>query len=102
MVEIQLDKIEPNVSAPVVTALAASRDGAYLAAAGDDHIIRLIQTSSGRVLGTFSGHTDWIQTLVFSADSKQLFSAGNDGKVLRWTYTEPKRPEEMLQLPYTQ
>lgn len=98
--EIQLEKIPPHVSAPVVTALAASRDGDYLAAAGDDHVIRLIQAKSGRIIGNFSGHTDWIQTLVFSADSKQLFSAGNDGKVLRWNYGEPTRPTELMQLPY--
>ena len=98
--EIQLDKIEPHVSPPVVTALAASRDEAYLAAAGDDHVVRLISAKSGKILGDFSGHSDWIQALVFSADSKQLYSAGNDGRVLRWDYAEPKKPVEILQLPY--
>ncbi len=48
--EIPLQKIEPHVSAPVVTALASSRDGVYLAAAGDDHFIRLINASSGRIV----------------------------------------------------
>lgn len=98
--EIQLEKIAPHVSPPVVTALAASRDGIYLAAAGDDHIIRLIHAKTGRILGDFSGHTDWIQSLVFSADSKQLYSAGNDGKVLRWNYAEPKKPVQLIELPY--
>ncbi len=100
VVEIQLQKIEPHVSPPVVTALAASFDGVYLAAAGDDHVIRLIQAHTGRIVGNFSGHTDWIQSLVFSADSKQLYSSGNDGKVLRWDYNEPKRPVEVMQMPY--
>lgn len=98
--EIQLQKIAPHVSPPVVTALAASRDDEYIAAAGDDHIIRLIQAKTGRIVGNFSGHTDWIQALVFSADSKQLYSAGNDGKVLCWNYSQPKQPVELMQLPY--
>ncbi len=98
--EIPLDIVAPNRSAPVVTALAASRDGRYLAAAGDDHIIRLIDANDGRILGDYSGHTDWIQSLVFSSDSKQLYSCGNDGRVLCWDYAEPKRPTEILQLPH--
>lgn len=97
--EIPLDALKPELSPPVVTALASSRDGQYLAAAGDDHVIRLIDVAQGRVLGNFSGHTDWIQTLVFSADSKQLYSSGNDGRVLRWEAGQTE-PEEVLHLPY--
>lgn len=98
--EIPLQAIKPHRSPPVVTALAASRDGRYIAAAGDDHVIRLIDAESGRILGNFSGHTDWIQTVVFSADSKQLYSSGNDGRVLRWDYGQPALPTELFQLPY--
>lgn len=97
--EIPLDAIKPAVSPPVVTALAASRDGRYLAAAGDDHVIRLIDVEQGRVVGNFAGHTDWIQTLVFSADSRQLYSSGNDRRVLLWKAGEAA-PVEVMHLPY--
>lgn len=99
-VEIPLSAIKPHLSAPVVTALAASRDGRFLAAAGDDHVIRLLDVASSRVVGEFAGHTDWIQTLVFSADSKQLYSSGNDGRVLRWEYGRPNSPDEVVRLPF--
>lgn len=97
--EIPLDPLRPELSPPVVTALASSRDGLYLAAAGDDHVIRLIDVEQGRVVGNFSGHTDWIQTLVFSASSKQLYSSGNDGRVLLWEAGQVE-PQEVLRLPY--
>lgn len=99
-VEIPLAAVKPHRSPPVVTALAASRDGRYLAAAGDDHIIRLLEVDSQRVLGEFGGHTDWIQTLVFSADSRQLFSSGNDGRILRWQSGQANGPEELFRVSY--
>lgn len=98
--EIPLEAIKPHRSPPVVTALAASRDGHFIAAAGDDHVIRLIDAEAGRILGNFSGHTDWIQTVVFSADCKQLYSSGNDGRVLRWEYGRQEKPTELFRLPY--
>ena len=98
-VEIPLTAIKPHLSPPVVTALAASRDGRYLAAAGDDHVIRLLDVESTHVIGEFAGHTDWIQTLAFSADSKQLYSSGNDGRVLCWQYGQSV-PHTILTMPY--
>lgn len=98
--EIALNAIDPKRSPPVVTALAASRDGKYLAAAGDDHVIRLIDVASGRILSELAGHIDWIQSLVFSTDSKQLLSAGNDGRVLHWRYGHETQPTEIIRLPY--
>jgi WD40 repeat protein len=98
--EIPLTAIKPHRSPPVVTALAASRDGRFLAAAGDDHVIRLIDLDSRNIISELAGHRDWIQTLVFSTDSKQLFSSGNDGRVLRWVYGQPNGPDEILHLPY--
>lgn len=99
-IEIPLKAIAPHTSAPVVTALAASRDGRFLAVAGDDHVIRLLDVESTHVLGQFAGHTDWILSLVFSADSKQLFSSGNDGRVLQWEYGQADTPIELFHLPY--
>jgi WD40 repeat protein len=98
--EIALNALDPERSPPVVTALAASRDGKYLAAAGDDHVIRLIDVTSGRIVSALTGHTDWIQSLVFSSDSKQLFSAGNDGRVLHWQYGQGDSAREIIRLPY--
>lgn len=88
-VELQLAPLAAHLASPVITALAASHDGRFLAAAGDDHAIRIVDVRSGTTFSTLVGHQDWIQSLVFSADSQQLFSAGNDGRILRWNHRYP-------------
>ena len=87
--EIRLEALPQHDSAPVITALAASHDGRFLAAAGDDHAIRVIDVASGTTISTLVGHTDWIQSLVFSWDSQSLYSGGNDGRVLKWNHRYP-------------
>ncbi|MCA9133796.1 MAG: WD40 repeat domain-containing protein [Planctomycetales bacterium] len=94
--EIRLAPLVENDSPPVITALAASHDGRFLAAAGDDHAIRVIDVASGKTFGTLAGHTDWIQSLVFSSDSHDLYSAGNDGRVLQWQHQYPASHREVL------
>lgn len=113
--EIQFEKLPGTTSAPVVTALASSKDGRYLAVAGDDHAIRIVDTSTGKTIQTVLGHQDWIQSLLFvypreesesiAVDSPEesvpeLFSAGHDGRVLRWKYVFPLEAEEVAIVPY--
>ncbi len=98
--EIKLPALEDSTSAPVVSALAASRDGRFIAAAGDDHAIRIIDAATGITQRTIVEHSDWIQTLVFSSDSQTLYSAGNDQRVLCWNHQYPLAPREIVRLPY--
>jgi WD40 repeat protein len=98
--EIGLEPLPEHTSAPVVTALAASHDGRFIAAAGDDHAIRIIDVVSGKTFSTLSGHTDWIQSLVFSSDSQNLYSAGNDGRVLKWDHRYPVSHDLILQVDF--
>lgn len=99
-VEIELRPLTSAQSAPVVTALAASRDGKYIAAAGDDHAIRLIDAQSQITLRTWKAHDDWIQSLVFSGDSRELFSSGDDGRVLKWDSASREQSVEIVRVPY--
>ncbi len=98
--EIRLAPLPEHDSAPVVTALAASHDGRFIAAAGDDHSIRIINVATGKTFSTLTGHTDWIQSLVFSSDSQELYSAGNDGRVLKWNHQYPISYVQVLQEDY--
>ncbi len=109
--EILLEPLERQQSAPVVTALACSPDAQWLAAAGDDHAIRIINVESGKTIETLLAHSDWIQALVFSSDGQYLYSAGNDGRVLRWRQApaetspaaelpERNRPLEIARAPF--
>lgn len=111
-IEIELQKLPGATSAPVITALAGSRDGRFLVAAGDDHAIRIIDTSSAKTIQTVLGHEDWIQSLILvyptksedqqdpAASVPELYSAGHDGRVLRWKSTFPIEAEEVAIVPY--
>ena len=48
--------------------------------------IQLRDVDTGRSLGTLSGHTEPIETLVFSHDGKTLASGSEDGTVLLWDW----------------
>ena len=50
--------------------------------------IQLWDVDTGRSLGTLSGHTEPIETLVFSHDGKTLASGSEDGTVLLWDWNE--------------
>lgn len=95
--EIRLTPLPEHDSPPVVTALAASHDGRFIAAAGDDHSIRIIDVATGSTFSTLTGHSDWIQSMVFSPDSQSLYSAGNDGRVLQWNHRYPVSYQPVLQ-----
>lgn len=109
--EVMLQKLEGHTSTPVITALAGSPDGKFIAVAGDDHAIRIILAESGETVQTVLGHHDWIQSLVFAYSSSadalsadrtvpDLYSAGHDGRVLRWKFTFPLEAQEVAIVPY--
>ena len=71
--------------------LIFSPDGTILvgsAMAGLNNSIKLWDVETGRDLGILSGHTEPIETLVFSHDGKTLASGSLDGTVLLWDWEE--------------
>ena len=79
---IRLAPVAGATESPVVTALAIDPSGAYAAAAGDDHMIRIFSLSD--ILAPFpqsallDGHRDWVQGIEFSADGKLLATCAKD------------------------
>ena len=67
-----------------VYALAFSSDGKMLASGSTDKMVLLWNTSTGKLLKTFTGHTDGIIALTFSPDNRVLASASGDGTVRFW------------------
>lgn len=69
---------------PIATGVAIRPIGTEVAIVGDDHIVRLVDATDGRLLRTLPGHQDWIRTIAFSPDGLTLLTAGSDRRILRW------------------
>jgi hypothetical protein len=71
-----------------VLALALSRDGKKLAAAGCDRVVRVWDLSNGaasaKLDASFENHADWIFGLAFSQDGKLLLTASRDKTAKIW------------------
>jgi WD40 repeat protein len=67
-----------------VSAVAFSADGAALAAACSDGVIRLWDIASGDLLFTFSGHVGSVQRVSFAPDGRTLASLGVDSVINLW------------------
>lgn len=69
---------------PIATGVAIRPGVAEVAIVGDDHIVRLVDATDGRLLRTLPGHQDWIRTMAFAPDGLTLLTAGSDRRILRW------------------
>ena len=52
--------------------------------ASSDNSIKVVSPDDGTLLGSLSGHTDAVQAIDFSADSKTLVSGSNDCTFRMW------------------
>jgi WD40 repeat protein len=68
----------------IIEVLAVSPDASWLACGSSNSSIRMIPLKGNSVQYSLTGHTNSIKSLIFSFDGKYLFSAGLDGKVIKW------------------
>jgi len=70
--------------AAVISAMALSPSGALLATCGDDHLLRIWDAKSLRLLSRGEGHSDWVRAVVFAPLGDSVITAGQDGRILFW------------------
>ncbi|HLN20511.1 MAG TPA: hypothetical protein VK213_05440 [Bacteroidales bacterium] len=80
-------KNESTKTIEITEVLAVSPDAEWLACGMSNQTIRMIPLQTGKDAFVLKGHTDKIKSVIFSFDSKYLYSAGLDGKVLKWDLT---------------
>jgi WD40 repeat protein len=68
----------------VVTSVAFSPDGRYLASASDDQTVKVWDAQTGQEIRTLNGHTGEVQSVAFSPDGRRLASAYSWDGVRVW------------------
>lgn len=67
-----------------INALAFSRGSRLLASAGEDHRTLLWDTSTGKLLGAFTGHRNEIMQVIFAPDGNKILTASLDHTACIW------------------
>ena len=66
--------------------ISVSPSGRYLAFAGDDFLLKVLDILSGQVLSIGQGHSNIIRTLVWTPDEKQILTGGDDYCICVWNF----------------
>ena len=65
-----------------------SPDESMIIAGGASGNLFRVQFPSGEILNTFNGHTSEINHCVFTSDGSSIFTASDDGTVMKWDSNE--------------
>jgi WD40 repeat protein len=101
---IQLAPVNSGEKMPVVSSVALDPSGRLLAAVGDDHLVRVFDAETGKLVYRWASHVDWVRASVFRPDGSVLATSGADRRICLWNVAAGSRPRylsEPLQVVYT-
>ncbi len=81
---LQSLQAKPTAYQPGVNAVVTSPDGTRLAMAGDVQEIFILDKATLQTIHVLRGHTQWVNKLSFSRDSRYLLSASADKTMMVW------------------
>ncbi len=87
---VELHDIYENYTSGV----AFSPDGSKVAVCATDKSVYLLESETGKETARFVGHKSNPYSLVFSDDSKTLYSSGGDALIRRWNINGPVQVEQ--------
>jgi WD40 repeat protein len=79
-----------------VVGLAASADGALIATASNDGVVRIWDAASHRRLLVLPGHRMPTFVVQIAPDGSTVVSGGRDGRLVRWQLDRRPRPAAAL------
>ena len=77
--------------AAVVVSVALSPDAGLVAAAGDDHRVRLWRASDGEPVRALVGHDDWVRGVRFAPDGPRVATVADDQTLRLWNLGAEQR-----------
>jgi len=84
---------------PGTRAIQFDQSAKYLAAAGGDHLIRVVELETRKIIKTFEGHENLIRGMAISHDGRTLYSCSFDGKLNAWQFPSASQPQLINQSP---
>lgn len=63
-----------------------SPSGSFLAFAGDDHYVKVLEMSSGSIISLGQAHSNTVLSLAWTADERQVVSGGEDCCLCVWNF----------------
>jgi WD40 repeat protein len=77
-----------------VFAVAWESDGSRIATGSRDKTAKVFDAKTGELLITYSGHNQPVRGVMFHPEGKEMYSAGSDNRLHRWSIAEGKKAAE--------